>query len=438
MEVPIMKKKSYRILILLGSMVAAMTWLVITQITLATVTSTNGNLYRVTTASPAPRDSRAPDVSGNSRFIAFYSESDFLGQGIPTNYDEIWLYDRFQDALTRITTGSGLGLGSQYPSLNYDGQYIAFHSDSDFFNQGDINEAQFEIWLFDTTTLTGTRITTASDTDRDSQYPRISGNGQKIVFVSDSHFSGAPIPDDQYEIWLYDTAVMSLTRVTTASDSNRDSFAPKISLDGTKIVFYSDSDFLGQGIPDEQYEVWLYDTTAMSLTRITTASDANRGNFQATISGDGQTIAFYSDSDYQGQGIPDDQYEVWLYNTTTMSLTRVTTASDPERDTLWVRLSGNGKQLSLIGDSDFLNQGVPNDQFEVWLYDTTTLTYTRVTTATHSDRDSSFASLSADGKTLAFHSDSDFWGQGIAGGQQEIWLLDDHVQLYIPIIVKDG
>jgi hypothetical protein len=40
-----------------------------------------------------------------------------------------------------------------------------------------------------------------------------------------------------------------LTRVT-ASDNDRASFEPSLSAGGTVVAFTSDSDFLGQGIPD--------------------------------------------------------------------------------------------------------------------------------------------------------------------------------------------
>jgi hypothetical protein len=38
---------------------------------------------------------------------------------------------------------------------------------------------------------------------------------------------------------------------------NRDSFEASINSDGSKIAFRGDADFLGQGIPDNQNEIWL-------------------------------------------------------------------------------------------------------------------------------------------------------------------------------------
>ena len=112
-----------------------------------------------------------------------------------------------------------------------------------------------------------TRITTASASARDSYFPSLSADGTKVAFSSDSNFLGQGLPDDQFEIWLYNTATMTFTQITTASDSSRDSRDPSLSANGTKVAFESDNDFLGQGIPFGQVEIWLYDTATMTFTR---------------------------------------------------------------------------------------------------------------------------------------------------------------------------
>ena len=159
-----------------------------------------------------------------------------------------------------------------------------------------------------------TRITWASDSTRESSGPSLSADGTRVAFHSDSDFLGQGIQHEQTEVWLYDTTTMTFTRVTTASHSTRDSFWPSLSADRTIVAFPSDSDFLGQGILDDQHEIWMYDTTTMTLTRVTTASDSNRHSFVPSLSADGDIVAFYSDSDFLGQGIPDNQYEIWLYS----------------------------------------------------------------------------------------------------------------------------
>jgi Tol biopolymer transport system component len=396
------------------------------------------SLTRITTASDSNRDSYVSSLSADGTIVALYSDSDFLGQGIVDDQYEVWLYDTTTMTLTRVTTASGSNRDSSIPSLSTDGIKVAFYSDSDFLGQGIVDD-QYEIWLYDTTTMTLTRVTTASDSTRDSISPSLSADGTKVAFYSDSDFLGKGIVDDQYEVWLYDATAMTLARVTTASDSTRESYSPSLSADGTKVAFYSDSDFLGQGIQDEQCEVWLYDTTTMTLTRVTTASGGNRDSYVPSLSADGTKVAFSSDSDFLGQGIVDDQYEVWLCDTTAMTLTRVTTASGSNRDSYVFSLSADGTKVAFYSDSDFLGQGIQDEQYEVWLYDTRMMTLTRVTLALDSNRGSFWPSLSADGTKVAFSSDSDFLGQGIHDEQHEVWLYSEVTtgyRVYLPLLSR--
>ncbi len=386
-------------------------------------------LTRITTASDSDRDSRRASISGDGTRVAFESSSDFLGQGIITGQMEIWLYDTATMTAARDTPPSvRANRHSECASVSDDGTKVAFHGDSDFLGQV-ISDNQTEIWLYDTATMTVTRVTTAAGAgNRDSMYPSLSDDGTVVAFTSDSDFLGQGVITGQYEIWLYDTATMTVTRVTTSSDgANRVSAYPSLSDGGTVVAFHSSSDFLGQGIDDGQMEIWLYDTATMTVTRVTTSSDGvNRDSYYPSLSADGTVVAFVSDSELLGPSIVNGQYEIWLYDTATMTVTRVTTSSDGDnRYSMHASLSDDGTRVAFYSDSDFLGQGIDDEQFEIWLYDTATMTVTRVTTAAGSgNRDSWYPSPSGDGTKIAFDSDSDFLGQSIPDDQYEIWLWE--------------
>lgn len=115
-----------------------------------------------------------------------------------------------------------------------------------------------EVWLYDTKTLTFTRITSASASDRDSQYPSLSGDGTIVAFESDSDLLNEGRPDNVSEVWLYDTQTLTFTRVTSASAGDRDSKDPSMSRDGTLVTFKSDSDLLTEVATNNAYEIWLW------------------------------------------------------------------------------------------------------------------------------------------------------------------------------------
>jgi uncharacterized repeat protein (TIGR01451 family) len=395
-------------------------------------------LTRITTSSDlSSRTSYSASLSDDGTRIAFASDSDHLGQGIPDGQWEIWLYDTTTMTFTRVTSAGG-GRDSVCPAVSGDGTRVAFSSDNDFLGQS-IPQYQHEIWLYDTATMTVTRVTTEAGTgDRYTGCPSPDADGTRLAFQSDSDFLGQSIPAGQTEIWLYDTATMTVTRVTN-SGVDRDSRKPSISADGTKIAFHSNGDFLGQSIPDDQAEIWLYDTATMTVTRITTASPPGRDSYNPSISGDGTRVAFESDSDFLGQSLPQYDQEIWLYDATAGTYTRVTyTDHDNSRYVDNPAISADGTRIAFQSDSDFLAYGnIPPDQYEIWLYDTGTMTVTRVTTASEAGRDSEEPSPSGVGTKIAFASDSDFLGQVITHAQYEIWLWESMPALVMTKAVDD-
>lgn len=378
-----------------------------------------GNLFRVTTTRFGVGGG-FPSLSADGTKVAFSSSFDFLGEGasLPTG-QLLWVYNTATLTVTRIPFANSGDEDRYISDISADGSKVVFVIQRDA-------GTSHNIWLYDALTMAFTHVTSHA---APSTSPSLSADGTKIAF--DSSFDllqGVSL--NQSEIWLYDTATMTVTRVTTASGASgfRDSFNPSLSADGTKIAFNSESDFLSQGIPQNQSEIWLYDTATMTVTRVTTASGTgSRSSFTPRLSADKMKITFISDSDFLNQGIPDEQYEVWLYDTATMTVTRVTTASDGNRDSGFagsLDINMDGSKLAFVSDSDFLGQGIPDAQREIWLYDTATMTVTRITTASDGNRSSFDPSLNADGTKLAFKSDSDLLGQGIEQFQFEIWLYD--------------
>ncbi|MEM7343370.1 MAG: hypothetical protein AAF485_03945 [Chloroflexota bacterium] len=432
-----MSLKRQQLLMITGSLILGVALLFGAQFVLA---AQIGTLTRVTTA--FPDDSRgafSPDVDNAGAKIVFHSNIDFFGQGaITDNQFEIWLYDTATMTVTRITTSSDPSTrDSREAHINGNGTVIAFESDSDFFGQG-ITTTQNEIWLYDIGTMALTKVTTSSEGGlRRSDDPALNVDGTIVAFETESDLLGEGLPD-QREVWLYNTTTMSYTRVTSNSGNNTDSENSSLNADGAIVAFESDSDLLGEGRPANIDEIWLYNTTTMSYTRITSASHSNRDSFEPSLNADGTIVAFHSDSDFLGEGRPVGVDEVWLYNTTTMTYTRVTSDSDSDRDSDNVRLSGDGTRIVFESDSDLLGQTIPGNQDEIWLYDTNTMTFTRITTASDSNRSSSELGFSDDGTKIVFHSDSDFLTQSIADQQREVWLVTLIKDIYMPIIRKNS
>ena len=125
------------------------------------------------------------------------------------------------------------------------------------------------------------------------------------------------------KLWLYDTETADLTRLTTTENGH--SFHPIISAGGRYVVFDSSADFNNEGIPDNQYEIWRYDTLTRTFTRLTN-SGQKRDSTDPHISPDGTSVIFRSNADFAGHGTPENQGEIWLFKAD------VTTKPDPGPD----------------------------------------------------------------------------------------------------------
>jgi len=233
---------------------------------------------------------------------------------------------------------------------------------------GFLNEAipdeQFEVWLYDRGTMTVTRIT---NSDGGGSYsPSLSGDGRFITFYGDAEFLDSSIADPGVQIWLYDPVALTFTRITSAPVGSYD---PSLNDDGTVIVFRSYADLLDEGRPDNITEIWIYDTLAMTFTRVTSYTGSG-SVYYPTVSGEGTRVAFRSSVAYVGPDIPVEGAEIWLYDRPTGELVRVTYANGPGvRYSTRPGLNTDGKRMVLESDSAFYGQPIPEDQGEVWLWD---------------------------------------------------------------------
>ena len=326
-----------------------------------------------------------------------------------------------ENQLIPVTTASDERRDSENPSISGDGRYIVFHSDASF-GRNKLPDNQFEIWLFDTLDGSYQRLTTASAGNKDSFAPIISGDGSHVVFRSNSNFTeeeAVTLP----ELWLYNIEDDAYQRLTTASDRKRTSFDQAINGDGTRVVFTSDSDFNDDGIEDNQFQIWLYDNED-GLTPVSRPLAANRDSQRPSISSDGSFVVFQSDEDFLEQGIGDNQFEIWLYEVATDELSRITFGDDEARSSYSPSISGDGKIITFFSDEDFLDEGIEPGQYEVWLYFVDEERFARVTTASDPRRRSIDPQISEDGGTVLFASDSNLFDQGIRGGQFEFWVYN--------------
>jgi hypothetical protein len=141
------------------------------------------------------------------------------------------------------------------------------------------------------------------------------------------------------------------------------------------------------------------------------------GNGRPAISGNGATLAFQSNGDYNWNN-PNLQEQLWLatFNGGMYDIARITTlvgasVGDP-------RLSAGGQWLTFASNGDVIPAGNPDGNFEVFRYDGSTGTFLQITdTAGCSNTE---PTISDDGNRVAFVSDCDL-GFGATGSEIVYW-----------------
>ncbi len=375
-------------------------FLFVNQATQAQLVCPEGAIIQVTDVMDSA-DVNAPSINADGTRTVFDSEGDLTGDN-PDGNNQVYLYDANANQLTQITPASS---SSANASINANGTLIALESDMNI--NGGNPDGNDEIFLLNTTTGVFTQIT--DEPAGNSSQPSINADGTRIAFVSRANINGGN-PEGNQEIYLYDTSTMLFTQIT--SDTSGDSRDPSINANGTRIAFDSAADING-GNPEGNREVYLYDTSTMLFTQIT--SDTSEDSRHPSINANGTRIAFDSAADING-GNPEGNREVYLYNTTTGMISQIT--SELVGFSGESSINADGTRIAFESSAD-INGGNPNGNTEIYIFDTIAGVFIQITD--QQSGDSFSPALNADGTRIAFDSTSDLTGDN----------PDEHCQLFL-------
>jgi Tol biopolymer transport system component len=282
----------------------------------------------------APADRGASDavISANGRFVAFVSSSTNLEGPLATpcgRYNQfcsdIYVYDRQTSTLERVTQAmkaAPTDRSSSDPHLSSDGRFVVFASEATNLVPGDTNDAP-DIFLFDRTTRTTSRVSVASDgaqavqltLQRIARSPVVSDDGRFVSFLSTaSNLAPGGRNEGCFvfgidacpEAFLHDRQTGTTVRISVSSTGQRANYgASEVTMtpDGRTVIFVSVATNLGgvdgsyaqhptvsDGIP------YSHETT----TGVTTPSFVRPGSIVLTtsyappsISAEGRFVTFY-------------------------------------------------------------------------------------------------------------------------------------------------
>ena len=241
----------------------------------------------------------------------------------------------------------------------------------------------------DTTFIDTSRISVDSNGDEaasGSYEPSISNNGRYTAYYSDATDLVASDTNGAADVFLYDSTTETTTRVSVGSggaQANGASYSPSISGDGRFVAYASDSTNLVAGDTNGVDDVFLYDTVTETTTRVSVDSGGNESNsssYYPAISGDGQYVTYVSDADNLIVSDTNFTTDVFLYNVNTQATTRVsvvTGGAQSNGSSLSPSISTDGRYVTYYSDASNLG-GDTNGVYDIFLFDTNTTITTMI------------------------------------------------------------
>ncbi len=264
-------------------------------------------------------------VSDDGRYILFDNESSDLIPGLllHNNGDNLFLVDRSAGTTTLLNDiGDGTTPSLEIPGSGYaisgNGEIVVFRCDSDDLVAGFTGNGEHNLYVYNVATDTlmlgshdSGNPTVGGNGDTDDK-ATISGDGAWIAYSSAATNIGAGVTDGNglRDVFLLEVATGSSTLVShadvsTSTAANGDSWEPRISADGSTIIFTSEStdliggfiDTNGGGVADVySYDVATGTVTLLSHGAANLLAGGNDLSDRPRVSGTGAIVAFDSEA----------------------------------------------------------------------------------------------------------------------------------------------
>lgn len=260
-------------------------------------------------------------VSANGNFVVFADGRDNLVDGDTNGQADIFLYDRANQLLQRVSVSSSqaeAGGASDSAFLSADGRFVVFTSDASDLVAADTN-GTLDVFLRDTLNGTTERISIGNGGVEGNAFSNhdnfsmpfgntvISDDGRHVVFVSGaSNFAGTD-NNGTYDVFIRDrvdgtTTLVSRSVADAYAAANAGSRDVSMSADGRFVVFASEASDLVADDTNNAIDVFIFDRTTGEVRRLSVpdgggeATGGTFGSYSPRISADGGYVVFESDA----------------------------------------------------------------------------------------------------------------------------------------------
>lgn len=381
-------------------------------------------------------------ISGDGRFVAFFSPSTNLAPGDLNGTWDVFVRDRQSDTTELVSVNSlgapGNGFSGLYGfSITPDGRYVAFESRASNLVPGDTNGSS-DLFLRDRLNGTTERVSVATgggEGNSNSWYPSISVDGRYVAFTS---LASNLVPGDTngtWDVFVRDRQSATTERVSVGGgglQGNLGSYTPSISSDGRFVAFESLATNLVPGDSNGISDVFVRDRLTSTTERVSVDSGGSQGNApsaSAHISADGRYVAFTSVSTNLVPGDTNGSWDIFVHDRLNGATERVSVATggtQADGYSFGASISQDGRYVAFSNGASNL---VPGDTgySDIFVRDRLSGTTELVSVTTggaHGLGNSEKPSISPNGRFVAFWSYARNLVPGDSNGYYDVFLHD--------------
>jgi Tol biopolymer transport system component len=209
----------------------------------------------VDTGGGQPNDySEHPAISDDGKRIAFRSLASDLVAGDGNGFSDVFVYDETTATISRAsvdTSGGDPNETSADPVISGNGRYVAFWTSASDLVAGDAGG--FDVFVRDLTTNSTAKVSAAfggGNSNGGAVDPSITTDGTKIAFVSWASDLVTGDTNGKQDVFVRDMVAGTTTLQSLSAgggQANRDSFDPSISPEGGFVGFRTDATNLDAG-----------------------------------------------------------------------------------------------------------------------------------------------------------------------------------------------
>ena len=305
-----------------------------------------------------------------------------------------------------------------------DGRFVAFFSDASNLVVGDTNATR-DVFLRDRRRGTTERVSVDSNGMQGNSWSNdswCSADGRTMSFRSNASNLVPGDTNGVIDCFVHDRVLGTTERVSVASDGtqgNGISYWSPITPNGRYVVFQSAATNLVPGDTNAREDVFLHDRRTGFTERVSVGVNGVQGNQDSSfpfVSDDGRFVSFRSKASNLVAGDTNFAWDAFVHDRLTGVTERVNLhssgwQSNPTNDDwgLYCMISGEGRYALFASGASNLVPGDSNGRFDLFVHDRTSGATQRVSVDSNGvqgNDDSNGASISADGRYVAFHSNA--------------------------------